>query len=196
MQESEIDLHLKRHAGRPRSTTLQQRLRARTLYFAGITREKIAEACGLENADTVRNLVMREGWAALKLAQDPESQAIIAEAKRRAKECLQEWIQEISMGSQELSLAGIGLARDKGDRGDARGFKDAASAVKTFVDIARQAEGLGNDAAASNTVNVSMFFLSSLAEPEPVNVTPQRPAFRIAAVADVSADPIQEPEEF
>lgn len=76
-------------------------------------------------------------------ARTPEQQASIAAKRAEQRE---EWKEHVAVESAALSTDGFGVIREKIAQGDARGMNDAARAVNTLVQMARQADGMDNEA--------------------------------------------------
>lgn len=115
-----------------------------------------------------------ERWQSPAVSENPMRAAAVA---RRA-EAVKKWQSKIATESAALSADAFGLARNKVEEGDARGFNDAAKGISTLVQLTRQAEGLDSVAAGQGAASLSVYVLrvgeNGVEETRPLrNVTPE-----------------------
>lgn len=141
---------------------------AKALYLVnGLGPADIASKLGVSN-ETVWNWARSYGWT--KARKDLFAAAIGPETVRGA---VQAKLEAIALESSDLAQRTLALASDAITDGRTRDVMFAASAVKTFADVASKHSG--NDATAQVNVNLG-FSLEGLYRPPEVNVTPEKPA--------------------
>lgn len=91
----------------------------------------------------------------------PELQAAI-DSKRAEQRA--EWVEHVAVESAALSSDGLGIIREKIAQGDARGMNDAARAVNTLVQMARQADGMDSDAKGSKGGTTFNLYVARIGE--------------------------------
>lgn len=150
------------------------------LVSAGLSDAEIAQKTALDPT-RVSELILTEGWR--ETLVDTEAQSSKDQIAR------DRWVRAIAAQSKWLALAGMKLAGDAADRGDAMGFSMAARGAKTFVDMARQASGLD---AGANTTNsqapgINLFVLSTV----PQRVVSSEKTVLNSIETQVSVAPVQ-----
>lgn len=116
--------------------------------------------------------------------------------KSRDEKMRLRWTRAVGLASRSLSLAGLKMAGEAADKGDAFGFSLAARGTKAFVDMARQADGLdGKDGSGAGAPSVNMFFFAGEALPiKPVSGPAPKDA-RAAQAINVAATEAAEADE-
>lgn len=142
----------------------------KSLYLVnGLSPEAVSAKTGVEKS-TISHWAMVHGWA--KQRKEIFNAPISPETVRGA---VQAKLEAIALESSDLAQRTLALASDAITDGRTRDVMFAASAVKTFADVASRHSG--NDASATPAINVS-FSLEGLYRPTDtvVNVTPEKPA--------------------
>lgn len=107
-------------------------------------------------------------------ARTPEQEAGIAAHRAEQRK---EWVEHVAVESAALSSDGFALIREKMQEGNARAMNDAARAVGTLVQMARQAEGMDSDAKEKrgDTFNfyVARIGEAGIEDTKPIDITPK-----------------------
>lgn len=120
-------------------------LRLFHLLKKGFSDADIAESLAV-SVELVTHWVETCRLAQFRAERTPEQEASIAAHRAEQRK---EWVEHVAVESAALSSDGFTLIREKLDKGDARGMNDAARAVSTLVQMARQADGMDSEAKRS-----------------------------------------------
>lgn len=126
------------------------------LVEAGETDGVIAEKLQL-SIDDVSEIIIQENWRAI--LSDTE------QSKRADVRVRERWKRAIAVNSRFLSMKGFKMANDAAERNDTIGFANAARGTKTFVDLARQADGMDEGESSEGSVSINLFCFTGEARP-------------------------------
>lgn len=156
----------------PITWTRNLQTKVRSLYVLhGLSPKEISDKLGCVDARQVRNLIHRRGWAKAKAkAQAELAQRETAELAKAGDE-IAEFVESVAIQSEELVEKGFNMARGAID---AKEFAFAAQGTKTFVQLARQAQGLDAKAskATSRQQTVAVVFGRFPGQGEPIQSAP------------------------
>jgi hypothetical protein len=166
-----------------RRYTQSEGLRLFYLLKRGYTDAEIASELSPGSADGVVSASLVAHWVeSCRLAQfrekrTPEQEQSIAAHRAEQRK---DWVEHVAVESAALSTDGFAVVREKIAQGDARGMNDAARAVNTLVQMARQADGMDSDAKASKGDTFNLYIArigeAGIEEAKPIDIvaTPTR----------------------
>lgn len=151
-----------------RAPSVKQLCQVQFMIERGDSTLAISARVGL-TLEEVESTIKREGWA---VSMQPRPNVDMGSTEPTHAEFVDKWRRSVAAQSRHLVFRGFDLAEDSADKGDAVGFSCAARGVKSFVDMARQAEGMDANTISNQTINLYVARVGDSIKPVDIVSTP------------------------
>lgn len=163
-----------------RRYTQSEGLRLFYLLKRGYSDQEIANELSIGSPDGNVSAQLVNQWvetyhlSKYRMQRTPEQAESIAAHRAEQRK---EWQEHVAVESAALSSDGFAIVREKIVAGDARGMNDAARAVNTLVQMARQADGMDNEAKQGRGDTFNLYIArigeAGVEEAKPIDITPK-----------------------